>query len=147
MRIGANATLPDQDNYLRFLKQYGINDVALSYTSHPEYQSRFSAEAADKAGAFWDFPALLRARKQCEDAGLNLVSIENPLPIWCYEQIILGQAGRDQQIENVAETVRNMGAGWRSGLWLSLDGQSAFGHPQFLAYLYDDAWPRRLPSD
>ena len=109
MRIGANATLPDQDNYLRFLKQYGINDVALSYTSHPEYQSRFSAEAADKAGAFWDFPALLRARKQCEDAGLNLVSIENPLPIWCYEQIILGQAGRDQQIENVAETVRNMG--------------------------------------
>lgn len=109
MRIAAYVTLPDEDDYLRFLKQYDIQDVAISYTSHPEYPTRFSVEAADKPGAFWDFPALLRARSQCEDAGLNLVSIENPLPNWCYEQIILGHAGRDQQIENVAETVRNMG--------------------------------------
>ena len=58
MRIGANATLPDQDNYLRFLKQYGINDVALSYTSHPEYQSRFSAEAADKVRGLLGFSSL-----------------------------------------------------------------------------------------
>ena len=109
MRIGAYATLPDQDNFLEFLKQYDIQDLALSYTSHPEYKKRFSPEAANKPGAFWDFPTLLWARTQCEDAGLNLLSIENPLPNWCYEQIVLGQAGRDQQIENVAETIRNMG--------------------------------------
>ena len=109
MRIGAFASLPDQDNYLGFLKQYGIHDVALSYRSHPDFQTRFSPQAAVQPGSFWDFPALLQARAQCEDAGLNLASIENPLPNWCYEQIILGQAGRDQQIENVALTIRNMG--------------------------------------
>ena len=109
MRIGAFASLPDQDNYLGFLKQYGIHDVALSYRSHPDFQTRFSPQAAVQPGSFWDFPALLQARAQCEDAGLNLASIENPLPNWCYEQIILGQAGRDQQIENVAQTIRNMG--------------------------------------
>lgn len=109
MRICAYATLPDRKNFLSFLKQFDILDVALSYTSHPDYRTRFSPEAASETGAFWDFPTLLRARTQCEDAGLNLVSIENPLPNWCYEKIVLGQAGRDQQIENVAETIRNMG--------------------------------------
>lgn len=109
MRIGTYITLPDHENFLGFLKQYGIHDVALSSTSHPEHQTRFSPQAANEPGAFWDFPVLLRARTQCEDAGLNLFSIENPLPNWCYQQIVLGQAGRDQQIENVAETIRNMG--------------------------------------
>ena len=118
MRIGAFASLPDRENYLGFLKQYGIHDVVLSYTSHPEYQTRFSPDVAVKPGAFWDFPTLLRARAQCEDAGLNLVAIENPLPNWCYEQIVLGQTGRDQQIDNVAETIRNMG---RAGI-------SAYGY-------------------
>jgi len=109
MRIGAFARLPDQDNYLGFLKQYGIHDVTLSYISHPEYRTRFAPEATASGDAFWDFPTLLQLRAQCEDAGLNLVSIENPLPNWCYEQIVLGQAGRDRQIENVAQTIRNMG--------------------------------------
>ncbi len=109
MRICVYATLPDQNNYLSFLKQYDILDVALSSTSHPEYRTRFSPETASEPGAFWDFQTLLWARTLCEDAGLNLVSIENPLPNWCYEKIVLGQEGRDQQIENVAETIRNMG--------------------------------------
>ena len=32
MRICTYATLPDQDNFLGFLKQYDIHDVALSYS-------------------------------------------------------------------------------------------------------------------
>ena len=109
MRIGTYVTLPDEDNFLPFLKQYGIDDVAVSYTSHPEYRTRFSPQAAASPDAYWDFPALLHVRAQCRDAGLNLLSIENPLPSWCYDQIVLGQANRDRQIENVVKTIRNMG--------------------------------------
>ena len=79
-------------------------------TSHPEYKhTLLTWRQPTNPALIWDFPALLRARAQCEDAGLNLVSIENPLPNWCYEKIVLGQEGRDRQIENVAETIRNMG--------------------------------------
>ena len=109
MRIGTYVNLNESDDYLQFIKQYGIDDVVLSYTSHPEYQTRFSKSTADKPGAYWDFQALLLARKRCEDAGLRLIAIENPLPIWSYEQIILGLPARDQQIDNVTTTIRNMG--------------------------------------
>ncbi|MBV7334145.1 mannonate dehydratase [Chloroflexi bacterium TSY] len=109
MQIATYVTLSEHGDHLRFLKQYGIDDVVLSYTAHPEYQTRFSQSSVDKSVAYWDFPALLRARKQCEDAGMRLVAIENPLPIWCYDCIILGLSDRDQQIENVATTIRNMG--------------------------------------
>ncbi len=109
MRICAYAGLDAQDDYLRLLKQYGVNDVVLSSISHPDFARRFSAENADKAGAHWDFLDLVHVRKRCEDAGMRVAAIENPVPAWCYDRVMLGLPGRDQQLENLIITIRNMG--------------------------------------
>ena len=109
MRICSYARLDERDDYLHFLKQYGVDDVVLSSTSHPDAAQRFSIENADKPGAHWDFLDLVLVRKRCEDAGLRVIGIENPLPSCCYNRAMLGLPGRDQQIENVITTIRNMG--------------------------------------
>ena len=109
MRICSYARLDARDDYLHFLKQYGVDDVVLSSTSHPDAARRFSIENADKLGAHWDFLDLVLVRKRCEDAGLRVIGIENPLPSYCYDRVMLGLEGRDQQIENVIITIRNMG--------------------------------------
>jgi mannonate dehydratase len=102
--------LPDAgDDYLRFLKQFGIDDVVLSSRSHPDAEHRFSAPNADKPGAHWDLQDLELVRERCADAGLRIAAIENPVPAWCYDKIMFGQPGRDQQIENLIVTIRNMG--------------------------------------
>lgn len=102
--------LPDAgQDYLRFLKQFGIDDVVLSSRSHPDAAQRFSAENADSAGAHWDVEDLELVRDRCVKAGLKVVAIENPVPACCYDKIMLGQPGRDQQIENIIVTIRNMG--------------------------------------
>ena len=83
--------------------------MVVTYSAHPNHKERFSREAADKAGAHWDFLDLVQVRSRCEDAGMRLFSIENPFPHWCWDRIKLGLPGRDQQIENLAITIRNMG--------------------------------------
>ncbi len=109
MRICAYSRPDAKGEYLRFLKQYGIEDVVLTVNDHPDAERRFARENADKPGAQWEFLDLMQARKRCEDAGLRAVAIENPVPTWCYERIVLGLPGRDQQIENLQTTIRNMG--------------------------------------
>ena len=109
MKVGMYARIDKQGDYLRFLKQYGIDDVVLSSTAHPDFERRFSVENADKPGAYWDYHELIRVRKTCEDAGLNVIGIENPVPPQCYDRVMLGLPGRDQQIENLIVTIRNMG--------------------------------------
>ncbi len=109
MRICAYARLDAGGDYLRFLKQFGVDDVVLSSASHPDSEQRFSTENADKSGAHWDFQDLVLVRVRCENAGLKVAAIENPVPAWCYDRIIFGLPGRDQQIENILVTIRNMG--------------------------------------
>ncbi len=109
MKVCAYA-LPDAgEDYLRFLKQFGIDDVVLSSGSHPDAANRFSNQNANKAGTHWDVEDLEFVRDKCADAGLRVAAIENPVPAWCYDKIIFGLPGRDQQIENLIVTIRNMG--------------------------------------
>lgn len=109
MRIGMYARLDKRGDFLQFLKQYGINDVVLSSTAHPDFEKRFSIQNSAKPGAYWEFQELVMVRKRCEDAGLNVIGIENPVPSRCYDRVMLGLPGRDQQIENLIVTIRNMG--------------------------------------
>jgi mannonate dehydratase len=109
MRICAYA-LPDAgEDYLGFLKQFGVDDVVLSSGSHPDGARRFAASGADRPGAHWDVEDLVLVRKRCEAAGLRVAAIENPVPAWCYDRILFGLTGRDQQIDNLIVTIRNMG--------------------------------------
>ena len=47
-------------------------------------------------------------KTRAEDRGLRLIAIEN-VPIRFYDKIMLGQEGREQQLENMQETIRNLG--------------------------------------
>ena len=51
---------------------------------------------------------LVHLRTRCEDAGLRLAAIEN-VPVKFYDKAMLGLPGRDEQIEHMSTTIRNMG--------------------------------------
>ena len=53
-----------------------------------------------------EFQDLMHLKTRAEDRGLRLIAIEN-VPIRFYDKIMLGQPGREQQLENMQETIRN----------------------------------------
>ena len=61
MRICAYSRPDAKGEYLRFLKQYGIEDVVLTVNDHPDAERRFARENADKPGAQWEFLDLMQA--------------------------------------------------------------------------------------
>ena len=108
MRIGAFLGALD-DDFLLFLQQYGVTDVVAGYSSHPDWAVRFPPDSGEQPGCHWDLPTLLQLRERVEAFDLTLSSIENPHPGWCFDSVILGLPGRDQQLENMSITIRNMG--------------------------------------
>lgn len=58
---------------------------------------------------YWEVNELVALRKQCEDAGLVLEAIEN-VPFHHWDKVLLGQPGREEQLENYSQTIRNMAA-------------------------------------
>ena len=107
--IGICAYGRPDDRYLRYLAQYGVQDVVLSEDSLPDSAERFAPSRLESSDAHWDFHGITVAQQHYADAGMRVVAIENPHPNWCFDQIILGLQGRDRQIENLAATIRNMG--------------------------------------
>ena len=56
----------------------------------------------------WEFMDLLNLVTRIEDVGLELFALENT-PNSFFDKAMLGLPGRDEQIENYAETIRNLG--------------------------------------
>ncbi len=81
------------DSQLRFIQQMGVTDVVTSLR-------------AEDRGDVWGFEPMLRLRKKVEDAGLTLSVFEGiPVP----DRAKLGLPGRDEDIDNYCESLRNMG--------------------------------------
>ena len=55
----------------------------------------------------WEYEDLRRIRERCDSYGLKLEALEN-VPRHFYDKAMLGLPGRDQQIENYRQTIRNM---------------------------------------
>jgi len=55
---------------------------------------------------WWEFDTLLRTRNRFEDHGFSLDVVEDRPPM---EKTVLGEAGRDEEIETVKTLLRNMG--------------------------------------
>ena len=109
MNIAGFGRLDGGDAHLHFLKQHGVDHVIVGGKAQGSVVRRFTPEAGDRPGVHWEFIDLLHLRQRCEAAGMTLVSIENPVPPWCYDRVMLGLPGRDQQIDNLMATIRNMG--------------------------------------
>jgi mannonate dehydratase len=78
-----------------FASQLGVSGVQLNTPDLPGERR-------------WELSDLVALRQRVESYGLRLEAIEN-IPNEFYEKAMLGLAGRDEEIENVAATVRNMG--------------------------------------
>jgi len=99
MRLAVGQVRELTDEIVAFTKQMGIQDIQFNFYGGSPHL------AGDKR---WEYMDLLRLRTRCEDAGLRLNAIENT-PINFYDKIMLGLPGRDEQIENMQYTIRNMG--------------------------------------
>jgi mannonate dehydratase len=108
MRIGTFLGAHD-DTFLQFCQQYGVTDIVGGFGSMKDYTRKFPPDAGDKPGSHWDYLELVQLRERAEAFGLTLASMENPHPAWCFDHIMLGLPGRDQQLENLFITIRNMG--------------------------------------
>ena len=95
MRLGLGQFNQISQERLQFVKQLGVKDVLLNTADLPG-ETR------------WEFMDLRRLRTEIENAGLRLAALEN-VPVKFYDKIMLGWPGRDEQIENIATTIRNIG--------------------------------------
>lgn len=82
---------------LRWLKQLGCKHVIFQGTDHVD---------PDRKG-YWTLTDVLRAKRNCDDAGMILESMM--IPIDFYKKARLGQAGRDEEIDKVRRTIRAAG--------------------------------------
>lgn len=94
MRLALGQFNQLSDERLQFIKQLGVDDVLLNTPLLP-------------GETHWEFMDLLRLRTRCEDAGLRLAAIEN-VPRTFYDKVMLGLPGRDEQLEHLSTTIRNM---------------------------------------
>lgn len=56
----------------------------------------------------WTYEDLAAFKARCDAYGVTVEAMEN-LPIRFYDKAMLGLPGRDEQIENVCESIRNLG--------------------------------------
>ena len=95
MRAGFGQFKEATPEYLRFAAQYGARDVLLNSPNLPG------------AGGRWELHDLVKLRLTVEQYGLALTALEN-VPASFYDHIMLGGPRRDEQVENMVYTVRNI---------------------------------------
>jgi mannonate dehydratase len=95
MRIALGQAARATDEYLAFAVQLGVGGVQFNTPDLPGDQR-------------WELDDLIGLRTRVESYGLRLEAIEN-IPNQFYEKAMFGLDGRDEEIDNVAATVRNLG--------------------------------------
>jgi len=136
MRIALGQTNHLTPEIIQFCHQSGISDIQFNmFHGSPHLPGEHR----------WEYMDLLKLRTACEDAGLRLNAIENT-PIKFYDKIMLGQPGRDEQIEHMQATIRNMGLagipifGYHfvvTGVWRTSSTALARGGAQTTAFDYE----------
>jgi len=113
MRIGFGQFKTASPEFLMFAAQFGATDVLLNVPDLPT------------EGGRWQLKDLVKLRLSVESYGLKLSALEN-VPVEFFDDVVLGGPRRDEQIENMIATVRNIaragipifGYGWMpSGVW------------------------------
>ena len=95
MRAGFGQFKTATPEYLEFAAQYGATDILLNTPDLPGINGR------------WELKDLVKLRLSIEQWGMKLSALEN-VPTSFYEDIMLGGPKRDEQIENMIFTVRNI---------------------------------------
>ena len=96
MRIAIGQFNELDDEKLIFARQLGVPGVQMNTPKLPD------------RGGYWAYEDILALRLKTESFGLRFEAIEN-VPIAFYDKAMLGQPGRDEQIEKYQATIRNVG--------------------------------------
>jgi mannonate dehydratase len=127
MRIVLGQAARATDEYLAFARQLGVSGVQLNTPDLPGQRR-------------WDLKDLIALREKVESYGLRLEAIEN-IPNQFYENAMLGRAGRNEDIENMAATITNIG---KAGIPGSGGGPCAGGQPTDSPARPEGRRPKRL---
>ena len=126
MRPGFGSFMQPTPERLKFIKQLGVDDILLNMYRNNLIDTNYD-ELPLPGDHQWEYSDLLLLRNRIEDAELRMFAIEN-MPWTFYDKIMMGQPGKENQLEHVKETITNMGrAGipvlgyaWTpSGVWRS----------------------------
>ncbi len=96
IRIGVGQFNELTDEKLRFAAQLGVEGVQMNTPKLPGETK-------------WEEKDLRALVDKTREYGMVLEAIEN-VPVHFYDKVMLGQPGRDEQIENYCDTVRAVGA-------------------------------------
>lgn len=97
MRVALGQFNEMTEEKLLFAKQLGVNGVQMNLL-----RSSIPGEAV------WAYQDLARLSDRASSHGLRLEAIEN-VPVYFYDKVMLGLPGRDEQLENYCQTIRNLG--------------------------------------
>ena len=102
MRVGLGQLRRLDDRQLQFIRQLGVEDVSLVVSSFTDTDLPLSDDV-------WSFRELVQLRNRVEDAGLRLAGFEI-VPLSFYESALFDRPGKDADLEQFKETIRNVGA-------------------------------------
>jgi D-mannonate dehydratase len=95
MRVAIGQFNELTDEQIAFAQQIGVEDIQMNTPKLPGEER-------------WEYEDLHALAQRAADHGLRVICLEN-VPIRFYDKIMLGQEGRETQLENMQATVRNMG--------------------------------------
>ncbi|HUE75318.1 MAG TPA: mannonate dehydratase, partial [Chloroflexota bacterium] len=96
MRVAIGLPRDATDDHLQLARQLGCEGVVLA------------TPAALPGERRWEYSDLARLRDRVEGFDLRIEAIQNtPHSFW--QNVRLGMSGRDEEIENYQETIRNLG--------------------------------------
>ena len=95
MRAGLGQIRQASPEYLLFAQQYGMNDIVFNTPDIPGHDGT------------WAVHDLVNLRRNVENYGLTLSALEN-VPTTFYDHIMLNGPKRDEQVDNMITTVRNI---------------------------------------
>jgi mannonate dehydratase len=95
MRVGLGQFQEITDQRLAYIKQCGCDDFQMNIPDLPGEER-------------WEYEDLAGLVERASAAELRLMSIENVPPRF-YDKIMLGQQGREQQLDNMVYTIQNLG--------------------------------------
>ena len=138
MRAGFGQFKSASPEYLKFAKQFGATDILLNHADLPGANGR------------WELQDLVKLRLMVESHGLKLSALEN-VPKYFYDHVMLNGPKRDEQIENMIYTIRNIaragipifGYNWMPSLVWRTEPKLIRGEAEATAF--DDSVAQKMP--
>jgi mannonate dehydratase len=134
MRVGLGQFQQATDERLMFIKQCGCDDFQMNTPDLP-------------GEGRWEYEDLAQLVERGRRFDLRLIAIEN-VPATFYDKIMLGLPGREQQLDNMVTTVKNIAragipilgyAFMPGGVWRTSLNQTVRGGAQATAFNLDQA--------